>query len=47
MNIGKILAGMGVLIGIYLLVRNYTGSVSIISSLSKATTSTVSALQGR
>lgn len=47
MNIGKILAGMGILIGMYLVLSRGSESANIIKSLASATTSTVSTLQGR
>jgi hypothetical protein len=46
-DIYKIVAGMGMLIFVYLLVYNYTGATSIISTLGKTTNDTVKNLQGR
>lgn len=46
-EIGKIVAGMGILIAIYLVIHDATGSVSIINSIANATTGTVKTLQAR
>lgn len=43
----KIASGMGLLIGIYLVLRDASSSASIINSLSSATTSTIKTLQAR
>lgn len=47
MGIGKILAGVGTLIGIYLFVSNGSQTVKIIDSLSRNATSGIKTLQGR
>lgn len=45
-EIGKIAAGMGILIAIYLFVRNSEGATSVISTLGGAIAKNVSTLQG-
>lgn len=47
MNLGKIVAGMGVLIAIYLFVSNSTQTAKIISSIGENTTKGIKVLQGR
>jgi hypothetical protein len=42
-----VIAGMGILIGIYLFVRNFNGTVKIINALGGNTTKVVEVLQGR
>ena len=46
-NISKILAGTGVLVGMYLLLKNSGSTKTIISSLGSVYTSGVKTLQGR
>ncbi len=46
-QVGKIVAGMGLLIGLYLVIHDYSGTVSIINSIANATTGTVKVLQAR
>lgn len=45
--IAKLLSGTGILIAIYLFVRNASGTVSIINSLGNVYTSGVKTLQGK
>jgi hypothetical protein len=47
MNIGKIIAGMGLLIGIFLVVSNADKSANIIKTIGDASTGTIKTLQGR
>ncbi len=47
MNLGKIAAGMGVLIGIFLFISNATQTAKIISSIGSTTTQGIKTLQGR
>ena len=45
--IAKLLSGTGILIGIYLLVKNSQGAVNIIDSLGSVYVNGVKTLQGR
>ena len=45
--IAKLLSGTGILIGIYLFVKNSQGAVAIIDSLGGTYTNAVKTLQGR
>jgi len=47
MNIGKVVAGMGLLIAIYLFVANATQTSKIIASIGENTTKGIKVLQGR
>jgi hypothetical protein len=47
MSIGKIVAGIGLLIGIYLFVANGDKTVKIINSIASNTTAGIKTLQGR
>jgi hypothetical protein len=47
MGIGKILAGIGTLIGIFLIVSNADKSAKIISTISYNATQGIKTLQGR
>jgi hypothetical protein len=47
MRIGDVISGIGLLILVYLLVKNSTESARIISSIANASTSTITTLQGR
>jgi hypothetical protein len=47
MNIGKILAGVGLLIGIYLFVSHPEGTTKIISTTASNATYGIKVLQGR
>lgn len=46
-NVKRILVGSGVLIGLYLVLVNYTGFSKDVNSVGTASTSVVGALQGR
>lgn len=46
-EIGKIAGGIGLLVALYLIVVDYQGTASVISSIASATTGTVKTLQGR
>jgi hypothetical protein len=46
-KVGSVLAGMGILIGIFLFLTRGKETVSIISALGSTTRDTVVALQGR
>ncbi len=43
----EILSGIGILIGIYLFVANFKGTVSILNAISKPSIDMVETLQGR
>jgi len=43
----EIITGMGILIGIYLFVANWNGTVKIINALAKPSVDMVRTLQGR
>lgn len=43
----KVLTGIGLLIGIYLFLNNWTGTVAVINGLGSQTWKGVSTLQGR
>lgn len=47
MNLGKIIAGMGMLIAIYLFVSNASQTTKIIESIGSNTTKGIKVLQGR
>ena len=47
MNLGKVLAGIGVLIGMYLVIANGTNSVKIIQTIAGNSVSGIKTLQGR
>ena len=46
-NLSKILSGTAILIGIYLIIANSKGTVSVVNSLGSVYTDGVKALQGR
>lgn len=46
-TISKILSGTALLIGIYLVVKNYKGTASVINSLGGVYTNSIKTLQGR
>jgi hypothetical protein len=47
MNIGKVIAGMGLLIAVYLVLSRGDDTAKIVTALASNTTSTIKALQGR
>lgn len=47
MNVGKLIAGMGLLIAIFLVVSNANNSAKIITSVGDSTFKGVKVLQGR
>lgn len=47
MNLGKAVAGMGVLIAVYLFVSNANQTAKIIGSIGSNTTAGIKVLQGR
>ena len=47
MNVGKMVAGIGILIGIYLFVKNSDQTVKIISTIASNSVTGIKTLQGR
>jgi hypothetical protein len=47
MNLGKMIAGIGLLIGIYLFVSNSDKTVKIINAIGSNSTKGITVLQGR
>jgi hypothetical protein len=47
MNLGKVLAGIGVLIGMYLVISNGANSTKIIQTIASNSVSGIKTLQGR
>lgn len=46
-NIYKVITGIGLLIGIFLVLSNFTGTVAVINTISKNAINGISVLQGR